>query len=108
VMAKAAAAQGIPPSAIFVETRAMDTIQNVCYSARIMQAHGWRSAEVVSGAYHLPRVAMMLSHTSLSWRVHAAPPLEPGAFGSNAKSALETLKTMRYLLYARWTESCEP
>jgi uncharacterized SAM-binding protein YcdF (DUF218 family) len=108
VMASAAAAQGIPPSAIFVETRARDTIENVCYSARIMQAHGWRSAEVVSSAYHLPRAAMILSRTPLFWRMHAAPPLEPGAFGSNAESALETLKTMRYLLYARWTESCEP
>jgi uncharacterized SAM-binding protein YcdF (DUF218 family) len=108
VMASAAAAQGIPPSAIFVETRATDTIQNVCYSARIMQAHGWRSAEVVSSPNHLPRAAMILSHTTFSWRVHAAPPLEPGSFGSSAESALETLKTMRYLLYARWTESCEP
>ena len=55
VMAGAAAAQGIPPSAIFVETKAHDTIQNACYSARIMQAHGWHSAEIVSSAYHLPR-----------------------------------------------------
>ena len=48
VMARAAEAQGIPASAIFVEPKAMDTIQNACYSVRIMKAHGWRSAEVVS------------------------------------------------------------
>jgi uncharacterized SAM-binding protein YcdF (DUF218 family) len=108
VMASAAAAQGIPPSAIFVETRARDTIENVCYSSRIMQAHGWHSAEVVSSAYHLPRASMILSHTTLAWRMHAAPPLQPGSFGSDGESALETLKTMRYLVYARWTESCEP
>ena len=46
-MARAAHAQGIPESAIYVEPQAMDTIQNACYSARIMKAHGWRSAEVV-------------------------------------------------------------
>jgi uncharacterized SAM-binding protein YcdF (DUF218 family) len=108
VMAAAAAAQGIPPSAIFVETKARDTIQNVCYSARIMQAHGWHSAEVVSSAYHLPRAGMIFGHTALKWRLHAAPPLEPGGSGSETDSALEILKTIRYLVYARWTEACEP
>lgn len=106
VMASSAAAQGIPPSAIFVENRATDTIQNACYSARIMQAHGWRSAEIVSSNYHLARAAMIFSHTPLEWRMHAAPPLEPGAGESN--SIVETLKTMRYLLYASWAERCEP
>ncbi len=108
VMAGAAAAQGIPPSAIFVETKATDTIQNACYSARIMQAHGWHSAEIVSSAYHLPRTGMIFGHTSLDWRLHAAPPLQPGASDSETDSALEILKTMRYLVYARWTETCEP
>jgi uncharacterized SAM-binding protein YcdF (DUF218 family) len=108
VMAAAAAAQGIPPSAIFVETRATDTIQNACYSVRIMQAHGWRSAEVVSSAYHLPRAAMIFRHTPLDWRVHAAPPLRLGASDSETDSALEILKTMRYLVYARLSETCEP
>jgi uncharacterized SAM-binding protein YcdF (DUF218 family) len=50
VMARTAEAQGIPASAIFVEPQAMDTIQNACYSVRIMQVHGWHSAEVVSAA----------------------------------------------------------
>ena len=108
VMAAAAAAQGIPPSAIFVETRSNDTIQNACYSERIMRAHGWHSAEIVSSAYHLPRAAMIFGHTSLDWRMHAAPSLQPGSAGSGTDSALETLKTMRYLVYASWAEPCEP
>jgi len=108
VMASAAAAQGIPPSAIFVETRASDTIQNACYSERIMQAHGWHSAEIVSSAYHLPRAAMIFSHTSLDWRMHSAPPLQAGEPGSGANSTVEILKTMRYLVYASWAERCEP
>lgn len=106
VMANSAAAQGIPPSAIFVETTATDTIQNVCYSARIMQSHGWHSAEVISSAYHLPRAAMILGRTTLNWRMHAAPPLQPGEAQSN--SIVEILKTVRYLLYANWAERCEP
>lgn len=108
VMARVAAASGIPPSAIFVENKADDTIQNVCFSERIMRQHGWRSAEVVSTAYHLPRVGLILSDTGLDWRTHAAPPLEPGDSDAPFKSALEVIKTMRWLAYARWAERCEP
>ena len=107
VMAAAAAAQGIPPSAIFVETRAKDTIQNACFSERLMAMHGWRSAEVVSNAEHLPRAGMIFSHTSLEWRTHAAPGLEGPDTGSTGFAALETLKTIRYLLYASWAERCD-
>lgn len=106
VMAGAAAAKGIPPSAIFVETRAKDTIQNACYSERLMQAHGWKSAEVVTSGFHVTRAAMIFRHTSLDWRIRAAAPLQPGESGSGLDSLLEIVKTMRYLLYAGWTEHC--
>ena len=106
-MASAAAAQGIPPSAIFVETRAKDTIQNACLSEQLMKAHGWRSAEVISSSWHLPRVGLILRHTSLEWRTHAAPPLEPGGAGGRSDTVMETLKTLLYLLYANWAERCD-
>ena len=80
-MARTAQAQGIPASAIFVEPEARDTIQNACYSARIMKAHGWRSAEVVSSASHLPRAGIIFSEMPLEWRTHAAPPLATGVRG---------------------------
>ena len=108
VMARTAAAQGIPPSAIFVETRAQDTIQNACYSAKIMQAHGWRSAEIVSSSFHLPRASLIFGHTALAWRMHAAPPLQPADSDSAVQPALEVLKTMRYLVYSSRIERCEP
>jgi len=108
VMARAAAAQGIPPSAIIVETKARDTIQNACFSARLMSNHGWRSAEVVSSNYHLPRASMIFSHTPLEWRMHAAPQLEPGEGDASGTPAIEVLKTIRYLVYASWAKRCEP
>ena len=77
VMAKTANAEGIPESAIFVEPEAKDTIQNACYSVRIMKAHGWRSAEVVSSEAHLPRTAIIFNGLPVEWRTHAAPPLTP-------------------------------
>ncbi len=100
---------GVPASAIFLEPAANDTIHNACYSARIMKAHGWRSAEVIAGAAHLPRAGMIFSHTGLDWRAHAAPSLEPASSGHGALFyGSEVLKTARYLLYAQWAETCSP
>jgi uncharacterized SAM-binding protein YcdF (DUF218 family) len=109
VMARTAHAQGVPESAIFVEPEARDTIQNACYAARIMKAHNWQSAEIVSSASHLPRAALIFSKLPLEWRTHAAPSMSPetGAHLS-AMTFVETLKTMRYLTWARWSERCEP
>jgi uncharacterized SAM-binding protein YcdF (DUF218 family) len=109
VMAQTAHAQGIPESAIFIEPVARDTIQNACYSARIMKAHGWQSAEVVSSPTHLPRAGYIFSGMPILWRTHAAPSLspQPAAYPWAAASA-ETLKTLRYLIWARWRERCEP
>jgi uncharacterized SAM-binding protein YcdF (DUF218 family) len=115
VMARVAEAQGVPASAVLIEPHALDTIQNACYSARILKMHGWRSAEVVSSAAHLPRAAMIFAHLasanpspdSLQWRMHATSEnLALGDAGS-AAAVVETLKTVRYLLWARWVETCD-
>jgi uncharacterized SAM-binding protein YcdF (DUF218 family) len=108
-MARVAESEGIPDSAIFMEPRARDTIQNACFSTEIMQAHGWRSAEVVSSAYHLPRAAMIFDRMPIKWRMHGAPPLAPQSpIYSGLLSAAETLKTVRYLIYADWADRCKP
>jgi len=109
VMAQTAHAQGIPLSAIVVEPEAKDTIQNACYAVRIMKAHGWHSAEVVSNASHLPRAGIIFSRLPLEWVTHTAPPLSPESPAIiSAAASVETLKTMRYLTWTRWTESCQP
>jgi uncharacterized SAM-binding protein YcdF (DUF218 family) len=109
VMARTAEAQGIPESAIFVEPEAKDTIQNACYSTRIMKTHGWNSAEVVSSPIHLPRAGLIFSRLPLQWRTHAAPPLAPeSALQSRAATTMEILKTTRYLVWARQVEQCQP
>jgi uncharacterized SAM-binding protein YcdF (DUF218 family) len=104
-MARVARAQGVPDSAIVLEPQATSTIENACFSERIMQQHGWRSAEVITSAYHLPRSGMIFGRTSLQWRGHAAPSVmghEPGRMNNLS----EVLKTVRYLLYGRWADSC--
>jgi uncharacterized SAM-binding protein YcdF (DUF218 family) len=72
-MATLALAQGVPADAIIEEGQAQNTVQNIFYSQRIMAAHGWASAEVVSSPSHLPRTALILEHYGMAWRIHAAP-----------------------------------
>jgi uncharacterized SAM-binding protein YcdF (DUF218 family) len=73
VMATLALAQGVPPADIIEEPQALNTIQNIFYSQRIMAAHQWTSAEVVSSPSHLSRTALILEHFPLVWRTHPAP-----------------------------------
>lgn len=73
-MAMLAEANGVPASAILQEDQAHDTIQNIYYSDKIMEANGWHTTEVISSPYHLPRTALILRHyPQLQWKTHAAP-----------------------------------
>ena len=73
-----------------------------------MRRHGWESAEVISSASHLPRTGLILSRLPLEWRTHAAPALEPeGPWTHGAMTAMEILKTVRYLVWARQMDRCE-
>ena len=73
VMKDLAVAQGVPASDITVEDQAQNTIQNIYYSEQIMEAHHWKSAEVISSPSHLPRAGLILAHYSVAWRTSAAP-----------------------------------
>jgi uncharacterized SAM-binding protein YcdF (DUF218 family) len=109
VMARATKAEGIPDASIFVEPEARDTIENACYAERILKANGWQSAEVISSASHLPRAGLIFSALPLQWRMHAVPPIEPESAAFHGTLAfVEDLKTVRYLIWSRWLERCEP
>ena len=74
-MKRLAVAEGVPADAVVEEGQAKDTIQNIWFSHALMEAHGWRSAEVVSSPSHLPRAALILEryeHDGFAWRTHAA------------------------------------
>lgn len=73
VMRRFAISQGVPDSAVFAEGESRNTIQNAFYSYKIMQAHGWNSALVVSSPSHLRRASLIFSHYPLAWRVCEAP-----------------------------------
>jgi uncharacterized SAM-binding protein YcdF (DUF218 family) len=73
VMLQFAESQGVPASALLAESQSRNTIQNAYYSYKIMQAHGWTSALVVSSPTHLRRASLIFSHFPLAWRMVAAP-----------------------------------
>ena len=72
-MAELAEEQGVPDPAIFEEDHAQNTVQNAYYSVRMMESHGWHSAEVVSSSSHLPRASLIFRHFPIEWRMHASP-----------------------------------
>lgn len=111
IMARVLQAQGVPASAIVLEPNAGNTIENACYSARIMKQHGWQSAEVVTSASHLPRADIIFNKLPIAWRAHAAPSLSPSHAGDSSSadgSAIEVLHTVYYLLFSQWEDRCSP
>jgi uncharacterized SAM-binding protein YcdF (DUF218 family) len=99
VMATLAESQGVPADAIVEEGQAQDTIQNAYYSVKIMQAHGWHSAEIVSSPSHLRRASLIFAHFPIAWRMHAAPwPAEYGFFNRVSHEWYEALDTARLRL----------
>ena len=76
-MARLAEAAGVPAEDVIVEPKAQNTIQNVFYAHRIMEEHGWKTAEV--GELAKPSAAGVADPRALQVRVaDAAGTLAPG------------------------------
>jgi len=73
VMLQFARSQGVPAAALLAEGESRNTIQNAFYSYKIMQAHDWTSALVVTSPTHIRRASLIFSHYPLAWRMDAAP-----------------------------------
>lgn len=100
-MAMLAERKGVPPSAVIEEDQAHDTIQNIYYSDKIMEAHAWHTAEVISSPSHLPRVALILEHyPQLEWETHAARwPPEYGLWRKIKLNWREAFDSLRIRVY---------
>lgn len=70
-MARLATAAGVPIGAVTVEPRARTTMENAIYSARLMAAHGWRRALLITDSVHMPRAR--LAFRAAGARVTPAP-----------------------------------
>jgi uncharacterized SAM-binding protein YcdF (DUF218 family) len=99
VMAEVAEEDGVPESAIEVEGKARNTIENIWYSRRIMQQHGWASAEVVSDPAHVVRASLILEHYGFAWKTRKANwPPEYGPLQIGTRYFYEMLAVSR----VRW------
>ncbi len=66
---------GVPAEAIVLEDRSRSTEENAIYSHEVMQAHGWKTALVVSDGYHLLRATWIFSSEGVTFTTSpAAPP----------------------------------
>lgn len=117
VMAGLAESEGVPKEAIVEEDRAQNTIQNIWYSRHIMDERGWRSAEVVSSPYHLPRTALILREyggtaEDFQWRTHGgavaagvwvgAEGAEGGVRGDGVPAAADAWLPVAAVLSGAW------
>ena len=68
--------QGVPANAVFAEGQSRNTIQNAYYSYKIMQAHEWTSALVVSSPSHLRRASLIFLHFPLPGKCTPALPAD--------------------------------
>jgi len=94
VMKALAVSLGIPPDRIILEDKAKDTYENVAFTARILGAHGWKSAIVVSSPYHMRRVAMVWKKNAPGTMLITAPIPESIFFGDRGKVALRHIQAI--------------
>jgi uncharacterized SAM-binding protein YcdF (DUF218 family) len=73
LMLQFARSQGVPASAVLADGQAQDTIQNAYYAYKIMQAHDWTSALIVSSPTHLRRASLIFRYYPIQWRMDEAP-----------------------------------
>ncbi|MCL4489479.1 MAG: YdcF family protein [Chloroflexi bacterium] len=59
VMRRLAAGSGIPDSALLLDDTSHSTEENLSHAKQIMEAHGWRSALIVSDPFHLLRARVI-------------------------------------------------
>ncbi len=73
VMKALAVSLGIPPEAILLETKAVNTRQNALYTAKILKENGWKRILLVSSPYHMRRALLSFAKTAPELEVVAAP-----------------------------------
>ena len=96
VMKALAVANGVTAESILLEEAAANTRENVLFTKRILDEHGWKRVLLVSSPYHMRRAL-------LTWRTLApdiavvATPVPESQFYAHTRGA--TLEQMRGLLH---------
>jgi uncharacterized SAM-binding protein YcdF (DUF218 family) len=72
LMRRAAVAQGVPETAMLIDTVSRNTVENARETARLLSARGLGSVLLVSDRVHLPRAALLFRVAGLSVAGRAA------------------------------------
>jgi uncharacterized SAM-binding protein YcdF (DUF218 family)/glycosyltransferase involved in cell wall biosynthesis len=64
VMQALAIANGVPPSAIILETEAANTYENVTLTRQVLARGGWHRILLVSSPYHMRRAVLVWRHVA--------------------------------------------
>ena len=80
---------GVPAEAILIEDRSRSTEENAAFSHEIMNAHGWKTALVVSDGYHLLRATWIFSAEGID--VSTSPAVQPPFFNEVFSLAREVV-----------------
>jgi uncharacterized SAM-binding protein YcdF (DUF218 family)/glycosyltransferase involved in cell wall biosynthesis len=92
VMKAVAVANGIPPEAIVLEEQAANTYQNVEYTRRILNEHGWKRILLVSSPYHMRRALLTWKKVAPEITVIATPALESQFYTHERGASLEQIR----------------
>jgi uncharacterized SAM-binding protein YcdF (DUF218 family) len=87
IMRRIALTHGVPPAALLIEAHSRDTLGNARETARLLRAHGLRSAVLVSDRAHLPRAALLfrLAGVRVAGRSGVRAPSLAGEIGAAAR-----------------------
>lgn len=88
--------EGIPRTAIWMETRSRSTEENALYTQAIMRTHGWQTAVVISDNYHLLRSNWLF--TSLGIQITTSPTTIPQRVSSYWMSVAREVAALHWQL----------
>jgi uncharacterized SAM-binding protein YcdF (DUF218 family) len=91
---------GVPPSAIVQENRALDTIQNMAYSKQIMLEHGWHSAILVTEPFHIKRATLIAHDDGMT--VYPSPALNSDNWDNLAVKGYNLGRDALSLMLYQW------
>ncbi len=92
VMKAVAVANGVPPEAIVLEEQAANTYQNVEFTRRILNEHGWKRVLLVSSPYHMRRALLTWKKVAPEITVIATPALESQFYTHERGASLEQIR----------------
>ncbi len=87
---------GVPLSAITPEEQARDTVQNIRYSRAIMQAHGWRTAILVTEPHHIKRAGVIAHDAGIT--IYPSPATDSPGWHSPSARRDNLLRDARALM----------